>query len=399
MPRYKYKAINESGKYIKGKINASNQEDLEYLLKNSHLELISYQIEKNRVTLFEDSISTKDMITLFTHFEQLERAGVPIVESLLDIKDASTSSKVKNLMQEIYESVKNGSLLSEAMARHPKIFSSIFIGLIITGEKTGNLNTAFTSIIEHLKWSDAIKRKTVKAIRYPLFSLMVMMGVLWIMTSVVVPKVTAFLTVQDITLPKSTVLLIGFSAFMQNNTLYLIAAIPLIIITYKMMRGVPKIALKIDQIKLYIPIFGQIITKIEASRFCHFFSITFRSGIGVLDCLETAKEVVSNQAMRQGIELARSKVESGQSIAEAIAASGYFSSLVVRMFKIGEETGNMEKALENVRFFYDQEINDSIDKIVGMIQPGLIIIMGGMMAWITLAVFGPIYGTFANMTN
>lgn len=397
MARYKYKAISESGKYVSGKINADNQDNLEYLLKNLKLELISFQIEKTRIPFFEERLGTKDLITLFTHFEQLERAGVSVIDSLVDIKNSSTSSKVKNLVQEIYETVKNGSLLSEALTHHPKIFTPIFIGLIATGEKTGNLNNAFTSIIEHLKWSAAIKRKTVKAIRYPLFSIMVMFVVLWVMTSVVVPKVTSFLMVQEIALPKMTVYLINFSDFMKSNTLIMIALIPISFIVYKAVRRVPEIALQIDQFKLHIPVFGQIITKLDASRFCHFFSITFKSGIGVLECLETAKEVVDNNAIKKGIDTARKKVAGGQSLGEAIAESGYFSSLVVRMFKIGEETGDMEQSLENVRFFYDQEINDSIDKIVGMIQPSLIFIMGGMMAWITAAVFGPIYGSFSKL--
>jgi len=397
MARYKYKAVNENGKIVRGKINADNTDDLEYLLKNLNLDLISFQIIKTKSKLFGESLKTKDLITLFTHFEQLERAGVSIIEILVDIKNSSTSTKVKNLVQEIHETVKNGSLLSEALTHHPRIFPPIFIGLIATGEKTGNLNNAFVSIIEHLKWNAAIKRKTVKAVRYPLFSLGVVFIVLWVMTTVVVPKVTGFLAVQEIAQPPMTIALVAFSNFMQRNTIFMLAMIPITIFGYKAARKVPEIALQIDQIKLHIPIFGQILTKLDASRFCHFFSITFKSGIGVLDCLETAKEVVGNLAIKKSIEIAKQKVASGQSIADSIAASGYFSSLVVRMFRIGEETGNMEAALDNVRFFYDQEINDSIDKIVGMIQPLLIFVMGGMMAWITAAVFGPIYGTFSKL--
>ena len=297
-------------------------------------------------------------------------------------------------MQAIYESLKNGSMISESFAKHPKIFAPIFIGLISTGEKTGNLNIAFNSIVYHLKWSADMKRKTIKAIRYPLFSICVMLIVDGIMTTFVVPKVTQFLQTQQIALPFTTIALIAFSNFAQNNGILLIATIPALIIIHKILNLFPKIAIKLDEFKLHIPIFGKIIGKIDASRFCHFFSITFKSGLGVLECLESAKTVISNRAIKQSINIAKEQVASGQSLSKSIAATHHFSSMVVRMFDIGEVSGNMEAALDNIRFFYDQEINDSIEKMVGMIQPSLTLVMGGMMAWITIAVFGPIYGSF-----
>ena len=398
MIKYKYKAVNESGKYFRGEMSAENQADLEALLKDSNLTLISSSIVKTSTFGIGEGLSNKDMITLFTHLEQLEKIGVPIIDSLSDIKDSSDSARVRNLMQGVHESVKNGNLLSEALSKHPKTFDKIFIGLIANGEKSGNLSQTFSAIVEHLKWTADIKRKTGKAIRYPLFSLFVMFIVLYIMTTVVVPRVTQFLKAQTIELPTITVALINFSNFMQNNTLIIIISIPVIITVYKALRkSSPKIALFMDKMKLYLPIFGAIITKLDISRFCHFFSMTFKSGTGVLDCLESAKDVINNEAIKDSIEAIKQQVADGQPLSTAIAYTGYFPSLVIRMFKIGEQSGNMEENLENVRYFYDKEINDSIEKLVGMIQPTLTIIMGGMMGWITIAVFGPIYSSFSNL--
>lgn len=392
MHRYRYTAIDDDGKYVRGVIPAESPGELEVLLKNSKLYLVSYRVEKTSV--FGGNLNAKQLIALFTHLEQLDKAGVSIIDSISDLKDSADSIKVRNLMQEIYESLKNGSMLSEAFAKHPKVFPDIFVGLIATGEKTGNLHNSFSSIIGHLKWNAEMKRKTVKAIRYPLFSLFVMLAVLFIMTTVVVPKVTEFLKAQDIALPFMTVALIGFSGFFQHNLFSVIISFIIVVVTYKLLRRIPAFALKMDRVKLYIPIFGKIITKIEASRFCYFFSITFKSGLGVLECLEAAKTVVENMAIKEGIDVAKQQVANGQQIAKAIEYTGYFPSLVTRMFEIGETSGNMESALDNIRFFYDQEINDSVEKMVGMIQPALTLVMGLMMAWITVAVFGPIYGTF-----
>lgn len=392
MNKYRYKAINEDGKYVRGRISAESPGELEVLLKNSKNYLVSYHIDRG--SAFGGKLSTKELIAMFSHLEQLDRSGVSIVDSIVDVKDSADSVKIRNLMQEIYEALRNGSMLSDAFAKHPTIFSPVFIGLITTGEKTGNLHTAFSSIVDHLKWSSEMKRKTTKAIRFPLFSLGVMLSVVGVMTTFVVPKVTEFLKTQNIALPAMTRALIAFSDFAKHNGLLMIAMVPVLVVLYKIINRLPVISIKFDELKLHMPIFGGIIAKIDASRFCHFFSITFKSGLGVLECLESAKDVVGNRAIKESIEIAKQMVSNGQPLAKSIAATGHFPSLVVRMFDVGETSGNMEDALNNIRFFYDQEINDSIDKMVGMIQPALTLVMGGMMAWITIAVFGPIYSTF-----
>ncbi|MES2677493.1 MAG: type II secretion system F family protein [Pseudomonadota bacterium] len=392
MNRYNYKAINDDGKYVTGRISAENPGELEVLLKNSKLYLISHRLEKSHS--YDGKLSNKQMISMFSHLEQLDKAGVSIIDAISDVKDSAESIKIRNLMQEIYESLRNGSMLSDAFAKHPNIFSRVFIGLISTGERTGNLHSSFKSIVEHLKWTMEMKRKTTKAIRYPLFSLFVMMVVLGVMTTVVVPKVTEFLRAQEIALPFTTRALIAFSDFAKNNSTLLLVLVPTLVVAYKIINNIASIGIKVDEIKLHIPFFGSIITKIDASRFCHFFSITFKSGLGVLDCLESAKEVINNRAIKNSIDVAKQQVSNGKQLAMAISYTGHFPGLVVRMFEVGETSGNMEEALDNIRFFYDQEINDSIDKMVGMIQPALTLIMGGMMAWITIAVFGPIYSSF-----
>lgn len=396
MNKFKYRAINSEGKYVKGSIAAENQSDLESFLKSSNLELVWCKSEPQSMLslIFADRPKTKDIITLFSHLEQLEKAGVSIIEAIADVRDSAESQAVRTVMHEVYESVKNGSLFSEAIAKHPRIFDPVFVGLVSAGEETGNLNDAFTSIIEHLKWSYEMKRKTVKAIRYPAFSLLMMFGVLWVMTTIVVPKVTAFLVDQQIALPLTTRSLIAFSNFVQFKSWLIAICIVVFIIVYKVLYRVPGINVKIDELKLHIPVFGKILVKLDISRFCHFFAMTFKSGIGILDCLESARGAISNLAIKQSIDVVKQQVSDGQSLAKSIGLSGYFPTLVTRMFRVGEESGNMESSLKNVRFFYDQEINDSIDKAIGMIQPTLTIIMGGMMAWITIAVFGPIYATF-----
>lgn len=396
MFRYRYKAIDQNGKTVNGKMSAENPAELLTMLRANSLELISYSQDKVGGGLFS-KIKTADLISIFVHLEQLEKAGVSIIDSIADLKENADSIKVRNLMHEIYEAIKNGSLFSESLTKHPHVFNKIYIGLIAMGEKTGNLANAFASIIEDIKWNNDINRKTAKAVRGPMFGILIMFIVLGVMTSVVVPKVTAFLTAQSIDLPAMTVALIAFSDFMKNYW-YVMIIVPVIFyIVVKILQTSEKMAIKIDDLKLKVPVFGPIIKKIDSAKFCQFFALTFRSGLGVLECLESASGVIKNKAIKRSIIQVKDQVSDGQSMTKSISATGYFPSLVVRMFKVGEESGNMESALQNIKFFYDREINDSIDKIVGMIQPTITLVMGLMIAWITIAVFGPIYSTFSNI--
>ena len=397
MANFKYRAINLEGKYVSGRLSADNPSELMSLLKSSSLELVSFREEKTNLLNFLNGIKSSELITIFIHLEQLDKAGVSIIESIQDLKETADTARVKNLMQEIYESIKNGNLFSESLAKRPDIFKSTYVGLIAMGEKTGNLSNSFANIVDDIKWNIEIKRKTRKAIMGPMFGLVLMFLVLGVMTTIVVPKVTGFLAAQSIDLPAITVALVAFSGFVQNNWLVLLVSPFFIWIFIKILGKFPKIRLKIDYFKLKIPIFGSIVLKIESAKFCQFFAVTFKSGLGVLECLDSSSVAIKNTAIQKAISYVRQQVSDGQSLSGSISATKFFPNLVVRMFKVGEESGNMENSLKNIKYFYDKEINDSIDRIVGLIQPTITVVMGGMIAWISIAVFGPIYSTFSNI--
>ncbi len=400
MNQYSYKAFDESGKYIRGKISAESPSEMSAMLKASGLEVISFRAEKplfGGLKLGGGKIKPKDLITTFVHLEQLDKAGVPIIDSISDLKETSDSPAIKSLMYETYESIKNGNLFSSTIAKHPKAFSSVYVGLVASGAKTGNLSQSFHSIVDDLKWNVDFKRKVNKATVGPLFGIFIMMIVVAVMMGVVVPKVTGFLSVQNIEMPVMTKALIAISNFTQNNWVFILLIFPALYISLKIMGKIPQIAYKMDALKLKIPVIGPVLSKLDSAKFCQFFSMTFKSGLGVIESLDAASMVVKNSVIRRSILVVKQEVSEGASLAKAIAKSGHFPPLVARMFKVGEESGNMEEALKNIKYFYDSEINDSIDRLVSMIQPALTIIMGLMIGWITIAVFGPIYGSFSKV--
>ncbi len=148
---------------------------------------------------------------------------------------------------------------------------------------------------------------------------------------------------------------------------------------------------------LKAPIIGTVIRKMNMARFTHFFAVMFRSGIDILDAMEGARQVVGNKVLKESVESVRRHVAEGTSLTESLRMSNQFPNLVVRMFKVGEESGNMNEALENINFFYNREVNDSVDTMVGMIQPILTIVMGVLVFWVISAVFGPLYDSFSKM--
>lgn len=403
MAFYTYTAINSKGRYVKGKSSAANPTSLASSLKSTGLDLASYKLIKNTGLskiingLSVGKITPKELFSIFVYLEQLERSGVPIADAIWDLKESADSAVVRNLMQEIHEAIKSGSMLSESFAKRPDIFDEIYVGLIVSGEKTGNLAGAFLGIIEHLKWSIDIKRKVRKATIGPIFGIVLMGAVVGVMSVMVIPKITQFLTSQNIDLPFATRALVAFSGFMVDYWWLLLLSIPVTMFGLKIARRNKDNAIKIDHYKFKVPVIGPILNKIDCARFCHFFAMSFKSGIGVLECIDSASKAVNNQAMRYSLMQVKKKISDGSSLARSIRENIYFPPIVARMFKVGEDSGNMEDALRNVRFFYDREINDSIDRLISVIQPTLTFVMGGLLLWTTVAVFGPVYGSFSQI--
>lgn len=398
MPLYSYVALNQSGTTVKGKMIAINEIDLEERMRALGMDLIRFKQSKSSKGGFRGRVSVRDLIMLCVHLEQLDKAGVPLLDSLADLRDSTESVKLRDLLSDIYEQVKGGSILSEALSKYPKVFDVVFIGLIKAGEQTGKLSETFAQLGHHLKWNEALRNKVKKSVRYPIALLVMMSGVITVMMLFVVPQLSSFLISQGFELPIHTRALIATSEIFVNFW-YVILGTPVLIIMLIRLgcRYSESFAYQVDRMMLKMPFIGPVILKGNLSRFVHFFTITFTSGIEVLECLNTAQNVVKNRVIRDAIKTVRQNVSDGNSITLSLTATNKFPSLVLRMFKVGEESGNMEDALNNVNYFYDREVNDSVEAIVATIQPALIIVMGLMLLWITSAVFGPLYDSFSKM--
>lgn len=379
-------------------MTAANELDLEERLHVIGLDLVAAKETKAGRKSSFGKVTIQDLIIFCIHIEQLERAGVPILDSIADLRDTADNNYMKNVIAEVYESVRAGEMFSAALSKHPKVFNSIFISLVQAGEKSGNLSEVFQHLAGHLKWINSIQRKIKKATYYPIFLLFLMSGIIALMMLFVIPKLSTFLKAQDFTLPIYTRALIATSDLFISSW-YIIFSIPfLIFFGFKALTRISdNFAYNVDNFKLHIPYISNTIRKIELARFCHFFGIMYKSGLGILDCLDTANNVVKNRAIRENIAVVKKSVSEGNSLTESLRISNQFPNLVIRMFKVGEESGNLDVTLENINFFYDREVEDAVNGMVGVIQPALTMVMGGIMMWVSMAIFGPLYNSFSKM--
>lgn len=401
MPQYAYRALNDAGRTVRGKLTANNETDLYQQLEEIGLMLLDSKPVKQSVLTsgMARGISAREKIQFFVHLEQLQAAGVPLIDSLTDVRDSTEVPRVRDMTATILNDVSGGTPLSEAFAKHPKVFGDLYSALVAAGEESGKLTESFRHLAKHVRWEDAIMQKIKKASRYPLVVLVLITGMLMFMMGFVVPGIVEFLVSTGKALPPVTVALIATSDFVVNYWwVLLLTPIAVTIGVYALMMSSEAMRYAISCLLLRVPVFGPLVTKLAISRFAHFFAVMFQSGVPILQCLETAQRVVTNRCLEESMKTVRQQVQNGEPLSQAMRNSGQFPSLVCRMVKIGEDSGNLGGVMDNVTGFYDKDVDEAIDAMIGMIEPAMTVISGVIMGWIVMGVMGPIYDSISTLS-
>lgn len=392
MALYSYKAINTHGKTSKGLQDAANEIDLELRLKRMGLDLIHARVDEKRTSFGVKKIKRPELITLFFNMEQLTRAGVPLLESLADLRDTMSDPKFREIIAGMVESIGNGKKLSQAMAEHPEAFDKISVNLIHAGEASGRLPEVFLHITESLKWQDEMASQTKSMLIYPAFVGTVVVAITFFLMIYLVPQLVSFIkgTGQDI--PFQTQLLLATSGIFVNYW-YVILALPVVLFGGFKLALIynPGLQYHLDNLKLNLWPIGPILRKIILARFANTFAMMYGAGITILECIANSRDVVNNQFIAKSLEHVIQEVESGKNLTQSFKEAGIFPPLVVRMLRVGEATGQLDVALRNVSYFYDRDVKDSIKKVQALIEPTMTITLGALLGWIMLAVLSPIY--------
>lgn len=400
MERYRYKAYNAKGRPIRGVITAANESDLFAQLQSAGLELITCSpIKPSKFNFnFKKSVSTRDLIQLFIALEQMQSAGVPMLDAMGDIRESLENQALRDIMADIQRSISEGSSLSEAMGSHPKVFGNLYLSLIKAGEGTGDLSKSYVMLIKYLKWVDDMQAKIKKATRYPMILMGAVILTCVVMMGYVVPQVVGFIRNLNQELPIYTTALIVTSDFFRDYWVFIITAPAALFVFYKfMIKASSDFAYKADMFFLRLPVAGDLIKKINIARYSQTFAALYSSGIDVINCLKSSQYTISNAGLKESLEITLSKVQTGSTLSQGFNASGEFPTLVIRMVRIGEESGNLTPVFDQVSEFYTRDVDEAVQGMIAMIEPALTLILGGMILWIAAGVFGPIYGSFSNM--
>ena len=399
MPLFQYKAMDTSGKFIQGSLDASNSSDLENRLEKMGMDLVTFKQKEPGVDILgRNKVGRRDLINFSFYLEQLSHAGVPILEGLSDLRNGEENATFRDVISGVIEAIESGYTFSQALGIYPKIFDDIFISLIKVGERSGKMSEVLVDITYTLKWQDELLAKAKKIMMYPLVTGSLIMAVILFMMIFVVPDIMQAIVSLGGVIPLETQALIAVSNFLVNFW-YLVIAAPFLVsfLLRYLYKNNPKVRFKLDRLLLKIWLFGSVNEKIKISRFTRYFALMFASGITVLDAINLSKTVVSNSVLEDGIDRAWQQISEGNSISESFKNIGIFPPLVIRMLRVGESSGEMDKSLSNVSYFFDRDINDSIDKMEPIIQTALMATIGIIVLWLAMSVMGPIYDTIGTI--
>jgi len=399
MEFFKYKAIDENGRIHNGQADAVNTADLEMRLHKLGLDLInSREIKSSRQSTSGRGVSRRDLIMFCFHLEQTTRAGVPILDGLQDLRDSTDNPRLRDVISAMSESIEGGKTLSEAMREFPGVFSNVFSNLIRAGEQTGEINVVFAKLIESLKWEDEQASQTKKLVMYPVFVGSVVLGVIIFLMTYLVPELLKFVMTMGQELPAHTKVLIAVSDVFVNYW-YIVLTVPIAIVVAVIVgaRVNPAIRLTLDRLTLKLPVIGPIQQKIILSRIAGFFAMMYASGITIIDCIRTAEDIAENKAIERAMHEVGQQVTDGTSLSNSFASTDLFPPLVLRMIVVGENTGALEEALENISYFYTRDVKESLERLQAMIGPAMTVGLGAIIAWVMFSVLGPIYDLITNI--
>ncbi len=398
MPLYTYKAINPDGRAVHGRIDALNIVDLELRLRRMELDLVSGQPVSQHSLFSGGRVPRREIINFCFHLEQLLEANVPLLDGLTDLRDSLEHPRFREVVASLVEAIEGGQTLSQALEMQHPVFDRVFVSLIRAGESSGRLPDILRNLIDSLKWEDELAAQTKKALIYPAVVAIVVIIATFFLMIYMVPQLKQFVKSMGQQLPLQTELLFFVSDLFVARW-YVFLLLPLLLAggLQLLLRSNPLARIRFDGLKLRLPLLGEILRKVILSRFANTFALLYSSGIPILESIRTTQDVAGNQAIRQGLERVEQLIGEGQNVTTAFQSAGLFPPLVIRMLRIGEGTGALDRALNNVSYFYNRDVRESVEKVQQLIEPMLTLLLGALLGWIMLSVLGPVYDVISRI--
>jgi type IV pilus assembly protein PilC len=398
MALFAYRAVDADGRISTGSLDATNAIDLELRLKRLGLDLVTFEGVKRSTAARTRNVTRTELITFCFHLSQLLKAGVNIIEALTDLRDTVDNPGFRQVIASLLEDIGGGLKLSEAMANHPYCFDSVFVALVRAGEQSGQMTEVLDELSENLKWQDEIAAQTKKAMIYPVIVLVVIVGVVFVLMTVLVPQLAATFKQLVPKLPRETEIMIMISDVFVRWW-YLLLGVPAAagVAIYAFAKTNERLQRTLDEVSLKLPVLGELKQKIILARFSTFFAMLYKAGISVIDCIHICEKIVGNRVMEEGLKRVGRSISEGQGISQAFLATKLFPPLVLRMLRVGESTGALDTALLNVSYFYNRQVRDGIAKMQTLLGPATTVVLGVLIVAILYSIFLPIYDVIAKI--
>ncbi len=402
MASFEYRAISPAGKSDAGKIEANTLSEAADILRSKGLRIVYLSEVKGVVraggksegglfSRFSRGISIRDVSIFTNQFGTMLNAGLSISRTLTVLQKQTQNAKLREIIAALEDEVRKGSQLSVGLAKFPNVFSPLYVSMVQAGEVSGNLGNALITMSGFLQRDYEIRNKIRGAMTYPIavlgFALLIVIG-LFIF---VIPTFEGFLTELGAPLPAVTKAIFALANFLIHRGWILIIAIVAIAIAYIRWVHTASGRKTIDQTKLKLPLFGELTIKSAMARFSDTLSTLFSAGIPLIDCLQAVRGVIDNVIIGETINGIVENIKKGESLSSALSKSGLFTPMVIDMAAVGEESGSLEHMLTKVAEFYTEEVNHLINNITALINPIMMVVVGGLIGGTLIGLYLPVF--------
>ena len=393
MPLYRCKVINTSGQRQVVLREASDELSLKAQIRQDQIHMLSYEVVKeekqNEFFAVSSKIKFNEVITFFRQFSVMLKAGIPISDCLNNLHRQKFSIPFRNVLQTVYLDVESGLLLSEAFAKHPKVFPRFFISMVGIGEVSGSLDKVLNNMADYYENDRRIKKKASSAMVYPTLLIGMVVVVVIFLCLFILPQFKSTIEELGGEVPQITIIVMSISQFIQDYIFILLPGTVAIVLLIMLFFRTKKGRYVKDVLLLKIPIISTVQKNLITSRFARAFIILLGSGMNMIDVLENLQKMLGNDVFTRKFDYTIEEVKRGRRIAPSIEATGLFPPMLTQMINVGEKSGNIEEVLESTGSYFDEQVESSIAKAVAAIEPMAILMLGGVVCLVVLSVLVP----------
>lgn len=392
MAQFKYKAKNQEGRILEGTLEAENEDQARSVLRGRRFTVLELGKASGRGFFRRGpKVKNSDIVIFSRQLATMQAAGLPLVQAIGIIAEQATSKGLKTVLTQVREDVSSGGNFSEALAKHPSAFTSLYVNMVKAGETGGNLDVILERLSTYLEKAQALKSKIVGAMMYPAVIICVMMGVLVFLMVAVVPTFKDVFKSFNAELPIFTRILINISDTLQTKYIQLIGAVGGCIAGFTALKRTEYGSKLIDTVSLKLPVFGSLLRRMAVARFSRTLGTLQRSGVPILDGMDIVAKTAGNKVIENAIFKARASIREGEGISGPLRAVGVFPPMVIQMVNAGEETGKLDEMLVRIADFYDQEVDTAVESMMKLIEPLTMVVLGVTVALIVLGMYLPMF--------